>query len=274
MIRMCNPAAQQIKAGLVAQKGGARNQHWQACFVALSGSWSEAMCVARLNAGCRWLRYYLAHNSQGPTKGDWWEHVAPAAAFQQLHIDPLPYATAPTAHASWQLPEAHKHARLHSHAGSANRHSSRHRAGSSSSGEDGGRNAQCPLVLLGQYMQAVQQGLPVDRQPDLECSCRHVLGGIVTVPLRSGRLSPQTDALDAGTSGPVLDVRHWNASVRDSTGRLVPDGSPLPALRCSAELAALSGTLQVIQHSIAALQWLQSEAGRAVFPSLFDGSMA
>jgi hypothetical protein len=54
----------------------------------------------------------------------------------------------------------------------------------------------------------------------------------------------------------------------------VPDGSAVAALKCSAEVEAVSSTLRVINASVAALQWLQGEDGRTAFPSLFDGSMA
>lgn len=43
---------------------------------------SFAFCASVCMLLCRWLRYYLAHDSEGPTKGVWWEHVAPATALQ------------------------------------------------------------------------------------------------------------------------------------------------------------------------------------------------
>jgi hypothetical protein len=42
------------------------------------------LAVWRRRVRCSWLRYYLAHNTIGPTKGVWWEHVVPAAAFTIL----------------------------------------------------------------------------------------------------------------------------------------------------------------------------------------------
>ncbi|WIA36793.1 hypothetical protein OEZ86_008048 [Tetradesmus obliquus] len=221
----------------------------------------------------RWLRYYLAHNSQGPTKGVWWEHVAPPAAFQQLHIDPLPLITVPSAAgSSWQQVQAHT--RLPVQAELARRHTagSGHGGSSSSSSSSSGKEQQCPLVLLSQYMQAVQLGLPIDRQPNLECNCRQVLDAIISTVHEHNMGELHWAAADA--AGLASSSRYWNASVADSTGQLVPDGGSVAALRCSGELAAMSSTLRVIKESVAALQWLQREGGRAAFPSLFDGSMA
>jgi hypothetical protein len=219
----------------------------------------------------------------------WWEHVAPPAAFTQLHIDPLPTFTAATTDgASWQHMTAHLRMRPPVAAGS-NIHHRRSHSTESSSSSGKGRDAEgcyhhdtgCPLVLFSQYMQAVQLGLPIDRQPDLECSCQHVLDSIVTDADRQHISSAPAAAAGeyalhggAHLAGPVLDARIWNASVTDGRGQLVPDGSPVAALGCSVELEAMSNTLRIVTASVAALQWLEGEEGRAAFPALFDGSMA
>lgn len=99
-----------------------------------------------LLTSCRWVQYYLAHNTIGPTKGIWWEHVVPAAAFRMLHAN-LSHqqqgAGLGAQNSSWNL---------------------------------------CPNQLLELYRQAAAAGLPVaGRQPWL-CKCswsrqlRHQLG--------------------------------------------------------------------------------------------------
>lgn len=96
----------------------------------------------------RWLEFYLAHDSKGPTKGVWWEHVAPASAFA---IIPQPNST--------------QHIQQFGNIGpSSSIYSSS--ATSSSSGVHG-----CPIQLFLFYQAAQQAGLPVDHKPDLQCLC-------------------------------------------------------------------------------------------------------
>jgi hypothetical protein len=173
-------------------------------------------------------------------------------------------------------------------AGLNSHHSRTYRTASSSSSSRNDRDEKdrydtgCPLVLFSQYMQAMQLGLPIDRQPDLECSCTHVLDSIVTDANRQLQCTSSSKP-DAGDyelhgasllAGPVHDARSWNAAVTDRRGQLVPDDSPVAALRCSDELEAMSNTLRIVNASVAALQWLESGEGRAAYPALFDGSMA
>lgn len=97
---------------------------------------------------CRWLEFYLAHDSKGPTKGVWWEHVAPASAFAVLL---KPNSTQHTQ----QVGNIGPRSKLHSNS-----------EPSSSSGDHG-----CPIELFTFYHAAQQAGLPVDDQPDLQCLC-------------------------------------------------------------------------------------------------------
>jgi hypothetical protein len=130
-------------------------------------------------------------------------------------------------------------------------------------------------VLFSQYVQAVQLGLPIDRQRGLECACRHVLDATTSSAAQQTPTAVESAAgAAAWAPGLALDAMYLNASVTDSRGQLVPDGSPVAALRSSNELEAMSTVLRVIKQSVAALQWLQSEEGRQIFSSLFDGSMA
>lgn len=205
-------------------------------------------------AGTRWLGYYLAHNSQGPTKGIWWEHVAPASAFTVLHIDPLPGIAMPLSNTtSWVHAPAHvTWLGAPAEAGSA--------TSSSSSTASKAGFSSCPFMLFSQYIQSVQLALPVDPLPDLECACKHLL-----LPILQQQQQPTL---------PVLSAEHLHGSVRDMHGRAVPDASPVVALAYSKRTEVMSGPLRVIQQSHAALQWLEGKEGRSAFPSLFDGTMA
>lgn len=142
------------------------------------------------------MEYYLAHNSKGPTKGVWWEHVAPARAF-----DVLPQ-------------------------------------GNTSS--DSGSPLAPALGCRGQdlfrvYVAARVAGLPVEQQPDLECTCRHVAAA---------------------------------ASISAQAQRLAGNGSaPVPAVRVTPALLRLSAALRVIFESVAALAWLKGGEGQPAFPS-------
>lgn len=54
----------------------------------------------------RWAAYYLAHDTQGPTKGVWWEHVVPHHALAPLDLAPasisLPVAADAGSGGGWQ----------------------------------------------------------------------------------------------------------------------------------------------------------------------------
>lgn len=93
----------------------------------------------------RWLQYFLAHDSKGPTKGVWWEHVAPDTAFELI---------------------AQSNATVLSSAGP-----DQHTGSSSSS------IRSCTRQLFELYKAAQLAALPVDYQPVLECACSHLNAG-------------------------------------------------------------------------------------------------
>jgi len=117
----------------------------------------------------RWLQYYLAHDSTGPTKGVAWEHTAPHTAFAVIQ---QPNSTEAGLDASQELQtgrtqdfqaatarsDAEQHAQEHS--------SYKTNANSSGSGVSRGRGMDsCPMELFSLYSMAQQAGLPVDDNP-------------------------------------------------------------------------------------------------------------
>lgn len=153
-----------------------------------------------------WLRYHLAHNSQGPTKGVWWEHVAPRDALQLLHLDAAPtlMLRGAPAGAAWRTQPAH----LRDASGS------------------------CPALLYVQYAQARQLALPVDAQPALECACAQLARALQQLPAASAAanaLSPEYLVADGGPP----DGSPVPALAADGGGAAQDSSTALAAIRAS-----------------------------------------
>lgn len=181
---------------------------------------------------CRWLAYYIAHDSKGPTKGVWWEHVAPDSAFAFVPDNSSSSSSLVAGTAGSKIGNDNTHVAT-----------------------AGG----CPRKLFSLYEAALQAGMPVEINQHLECACRlekalqhHTASNSRPAQQSKGQLS----------ASPAV-----TPSTADTAG-----SAPIAAARVSSALLQLSPALQVIQASDAALAWLKSAEGRAAFPSLAPGS--
>jgi hypothetical protein len=211
------------------------------------------------------VRYYLAHDSLGPTKGVWWQHVAPSNAFDVFSIDPTPKLAIPAAASdrggSWELVRTAQPALSGTNSDTFWK----------SERDTELRDRKYLSLPLLQRLQAWQLALPVDNPAPI---CH------AWPSLRTG---PQPHCRHAGTSmlgaageaaiieAPLaLSAEHLEGLALDAHGREVANGTPVAALRVSDAALAVSSPLRTIRASEEALVWLRSHTER--FPRLHNGS--
>lgn len=215
----------------------------------------------------RWLRYYLAHDSTGPTKGVAWEHTAPHSAFaviQQSNSIEAGVGTSKELQTSRSQSSRAATASMKTQPHVLEHSSYKTNTDSSGNGVSRGRGMDsCPVELFSLYSVAQQAGLPVDDQPSLECLCSEVPQAHWQLQQRQQQqeAAPNAEQDNANdTAGPIELVQASEA-----------DKAPVAAVRVNPEFTRLSSILQVVNTSLEALQWFKTKGGLAMLPLLPRG---
>ncbi|KAL6765645.1 mannosyltransferase putative-domain-containing protein [Haematococcus lacustris] len=239
----------------------------------------------------RWARYYLAHDSQGPTKGRWWEHVVPTSAFTIVKEEEEPLSqmawarrasSAETPGSAAASPSMMRQPDLQpASAGWAwQRHDT-----------DVQVAPGCPLLAYLHYARLRALMLPVRPRADWELACKSVAAAVVAAMAAPGEeLGSSRRGEDAGQASVRSRIAH--ALLRaDPAPLLAPDllelpqpapddwhnvnipadATPIPALvvnlpRQQPAAQPLHPGLEVVQESYKAHAWLVQHA--TLFPAL------
>ncbi|KAJ9518636.1 hypothetical protein QJQ45_018676, partial [Haematococcus lacustris] len=177
---------------------------------------------------CRWARYYLAHDSQGPTKGRWWEHVVPTSAFTIVKEEEEPLSqmawarrasSAETPGSAAASPSMMRQPDLQpASAGWAwQRHDT-----------DVQVAPGCPLLAYLHYARLRALMLPVRPRADWELACKSVAAAVVAAMAAPGEeLGSSRRGEDAGQASVRSRIAH--ALLRaDPAPLLAPDLLELP----------------------------------------------
>lgn len=225
------------------------------------------MLVVCWHVNCRWLSYYMDGIPLGPTvaEGEWF-HAAPSSAFDFLHPEPhLHITTMPTKDRT-RLQHVAVQLAVDLSCGNIKQ---------AVAGGTGAAGSMCDVLLFSHYMQALQLAMPITAMPELEQSCGHLLGHMLSD-------NYQLRQQHAGQLPvPPLTWEYLHGLVLDSKGKQLPDSSPIAAVKhtqSSTEhtgdrAAGLWWAFHVLQSQHAAWEWLKQEDGKMVFPSLADGAL-